>query len=478
MSCISTVNFAVLVNGTPTSFFNASRGIRQGCPLSPLLFILVIEGLSLMIKDARDNGLIRGIKFSPSLTLTHLLFVDDVILLGSGTILDWLAFESLLDCFCKASGMCINADKSCLLFHNFSDACLVDFKAAMPYNILPLQLGITYLGYQLKPLSYRVADWNWLLNKFEKKIKHWAFRYLSLGGRLVLVNSVLASIPVYWMGLAPIPCSILQKLRKLMFNFLWGSTDTSFKFHLTKWNDISRPKSQGGWGIKDLTCFNKALRLNVFWKALHSKGLWFQVLQAKYLNGKSVVDWIRSKDFCTRNISLFWRGFLQVLPWMGKHLSWQIGNGECILLGLDPFVGLGSSFAFPEELRSYLVDLDICTLAHARNFCSIEPQYWYSATDLDLAGTYSLIWDDYIRELSASGIRLTDSPDKLAWTFNKSSIDISAKEAYNCIYQSSMAGDIMVDCPPVWHKSLPLKISCFIWLAFHNRILTWDNLQR
>ena len=66
-----------------------------------------------MIKDARDNGLIRGIKFSPALTLTHLLFVDDVILMGMGSIQDWLAFESLLDCFCKASGMHINADKSC-----------------------------------------------------------------------------------------------------------------------------------------------------------------------------------------------------------------------------------------------------------------------------------------------------------------------------------------------------------------------------
>ena len=61
MGCLSTVNFAVLVNGTPSNFFTATRGIRQGCPLSPLLFILVIEGLGLLIRDARSNGLIRGI---------------------------------------------------------------------------------------------------------------------------------------------------------------------------------------------------------------------------------------------------------------------------------------------------------------------------------------------------------------------------------------------------------------------------------
>ena len=112
MGCLSSVNFAVLVNGTPSSFFPASRGIRQGCPLSPLLFILVIEGLSLLIRDARSNGLIKGIHISPSLALSHLLFIDDVILMGSGTLLDWAAFEVILETFCKASGMVINVDKS------------------------------------------------------------------------------------------------------------------------------------------------------------------------------------------------------------------------------------------------------------------------------------------------------------------------------------------------------------------------------
>ena len=125
MACLTSTNFDVLINGTPSKFFKASRGIKQGCPLSPLLFILIIEGLSLLIADAREHGLIKGIKISSSLALTHLLFVDDVILLGMGTLTEWMAFEVILSTFCKALGMCISLDKSCFLFNNMDvDMCM------------------------------------------------------------------------------------------------------------------------------------------------------------------------------------------------------------------------------------------------------------------------------------------------------------------------------------------------------------------
>ena len=132
-------------------------GIRQGCPLSPLLFLLVIEGLSLLINDARVNGLIRGIKISPSLALTHLLFVDDVILLGTGTLLEWMAFDVILSSFCKAFGMCISMDKSVFLFNNVETAVLHDISRIMPYKMDPLSTR-KYLGYFLRPLGYKVCD--------------------------------------------------------------------------------------------------------------------------------------------------------------------------------------------------------------------------------------------------------------------------------------------------------------------------------
>jgi len=252
MGCLTSATFAVLINGIPSKFFSASRGIRQGCPLSPLLFILVIEGLGLLISDAKNHGLIRGIKISSSLSLTHLLFVDDVILLGTGTLPEWIAFDVILSTFCKASGMSISADKSCFLFNNVNDDTLIDIARVLPYKMEPIVSGFKYLGYYLKPLGYKVSDWNWLIQKFENKIFHWSHKLLSLGGRLILVQAVLSSIPVYWLGLAPIPVSVLNKLRSLTFAFLWGSSGNNHKYHLSNWKHLSWPKKNGGWGIKNL----------------------------------------------------------------------------------------------------------------------------------------------------------------------------------------------------------------------------------
>ena len=172
MGCLTSVNFALLINGSPSHFFTASRGIRQGCPLSPLLFILVIEGLSLLIEDACKHGKVKGIKISKDLSLTHLLFVDDVILFGMGTIEEWISLKVLLDIFCEASGMLINSEKSCFLCNNLDDGLLTRITHTLPYKTQSMTTGFKYLGYFIKPSGYLVKDWLWLIKKFENKIAH------------------------------------------------------------------------------------------------------------------------------------------------------------------------------------------------------------------------------------------------------------------------------------------------------------------
>ena len=183
LGCISSTNFSLLINGSPSGFFASSRGVREGCPLSPILFILVIEGLGLLIKDAIAGGLIRGINISTSLTLTHLLFVNDVVLFGLGIVLEWMAFEVILETFCAASGMCISVDKSSFLFNALEAGVLENIHLFLPYTAEPMHKGFKYLGYYIKPLGYGVKDWLLLLKSFEKRIRHWSYKLLSLGGR-------------------------------------------------------------------------------------------------------------------------------------------------------------------------------------------------------------------------------------------------------------------------------------------------------
>ena len=151
MGCITSAKFVVLINGSPSRFFTPSRGIRQGCPLSPLLFILVIEGLSLLINDATRCGRIKGIKISASLTLTNLLFVDDVVMFGLGTFEEWVDFDVILETFCHASGMCISIDKSGFLFNEMDMGVLNNIRLFIPYCVKPLHEGFKYLGYFIKP---------------------------------------------------------------------------------------------------------------------------------------------------------------------------------------------------------------------------------------------------------------------------------------------------------------------------------------
>ena len=97
------------------------------------------------------------------------------------------------------------------------------------------------------------------MEKLEKRITNWCNRWLSRASRLVLIKLVLEEILVYWMSLAWIPKSILEKTRKICAKFLWIGKKKHLILPWVKWDQIARPKSMGGWGIKNINLFAKAL---------------------------------------------------------------------------------------------------------------------------------------------------------------------------------------------------------------------------
>lgn len=117
MACVEGVNYAVIVNGFPSSFFLAQRGLRQGFPLSLLIFILALNSLSLHIKKAVKENRCLPLKISRNVSISHNLFVDGVIFFGILCRITWLCFYEILKNFQKASGLRINSSNS-ILYHN------------------------------------------------------------------------------------------------------------------------------------------------------------------------------------------------------------------------------------------------------------------------------------------------------------------------------------------------------------------------
>jgi len=162
-----------------------------------------------------------GIKITNSYILTHLLFVDDVLIFLNGGIGDLTSLHNVFGTFQKAMRIMLNEEKSTIIAIGCSQHEIQYALRRFSFTILPLEEGMGYLGYQLKPHGYKIVDWTWLITKVEKRLNIWYHKYLSRAGRLVLIKVVLEAMPVYWMMLAWIPRGILARLQNICFRFLW-----------------------------------------------------------------------------------------------------------------------------------------------------------------------------------------------------------------------------------------------------------------
>ena len=209
---------------------------------------------------------------------------------------------------------------------------------------------------------------------------------------------------------------------------------------------------------------------------LQGNSLWHQVLTNKDMNNKSIVSWLRDKNFTVRGASVIWNGFLHTLSWLGKCLAWHVGNGQNIVVGVDPIIGTHSLSDLPLGLRDYLKDFGIVSLNHAQNTLPGLHKYWYTTEDLDIVGEWKLAWDNYIRCLEQGRICLNPFVDSLVWNHNKHNGNVTAELVYDLIVLSTSPLNCSKLHAFLWSCNIPLKIRCFIWLALANKILTWDNL--
>jgi hypothetical protein len=124
------------------------------------------------LKEAVEDGTFHGLKVATNSIISHLLFVDDALILRIGKYEDWMALQSILTSFCLASGMDINYQKSFFLAHNIEPSLEKRIQSTYNTKFINFDEGMKYLGFYLKPNCYKVSDWNWLIQKIEKRINN------------------------------------------------------------------------------------------------------------------------------------------------------------------------------------------------------------------------------------------------------------------------------------------------------------------
>ncbi|CAL5439736.1 unnamed protein product [Camellia sinensis] len=185
--CVSTARISALINGSPTKEFSPQKGLRQGDPLSPLLFNLVVEALNILFQRAMELNLLKGVSIGfNQVRLSHLQFADDSLLFCEAELSEVLALKRLLRCFEMASGLKINYHKSVVCGVGVSISELAVFASLL--NCKTQTLPLKYLGLPLGANPRRKKTWQPVINKFKLRLAGWKRRLLSFAGRLILTT--------------------------------------------------------------------------------------------------------------------------------------------------------------------------------------------------------------------------------------------------------------------------------------------------
>eukprot|EP00253_Pinus_taeda_P018328 PITA_18328 len=252
-ACISEPWIAPLVNGRAAKFFKASRGLRQGCPLSPLLFVIEDYVLSFYLNRKQQEQYIVGLCIARGVKcINHGLFADDTLLLGASSPHSAIKFEAVLD--------------------GYSSTTWSSFK---------------YLGLPIFNKRESSKESSPQLDKFKAKIQAWGSSSLNVAGKAVLIKAVLSSLPIFKFSVLLAPVGIIKKMEELIRQFFWkGGKQNDKRFCLIIWEIVTNPIFEGGLNFKDLRAQNLAMGAKLIWKIIAPNPNWAQIaLWRKYFRG-------------------------------------------------------------------------------------------------------------------------------------------------------------------------------------------------
>ncbi|XP_025685613.1 uncharacterized protein [Arachis hypogaea] len=310
--CVTTASMSVLINGSPSKPFKMERGLRQGDPLSPFLFVLVVDILHRMVGEAETEILVN--------------------------------YKRLLCCFELMSGLSINFEKSSLIPINCEKEWVMNMCGLL--GCAEATLPVRYLGISLGANPRLVKTWKPIIDKVEDKLCLWKARTLNKAGKLVLIKSVLNSLPIYYLSLYKMPKAVAEKIIGLQRRFLWCKEDGNSGVPMVRWEVVQAPKKLGGLGVGDALIRNASLLIK--WWCRFSKEdcpLWKKVVcSCNQLDPTAMLStrplplgrgpW---KDICQLNIKE-----QHIRNMMISGLAMEVGNGRRTHFWKDAWVQGGS----------------------------------------------------------------------------------------------------------------------------------------
>jgi len=263
-ACVFGGSMSILVNGSPTEEINVQRGLKQGDPLAPFLFLLVAEGFSGLMTNAVNQNLFKGFEIKQGgSVISHLQYADDTLCIGEPSVDNLWILKATLRGFEMASRLKVNYHKSSLIGVNvprdfMEAACrfLHCSEGSVPFNYLGLPVGAS---------SKKLSTWEPMLEQLRNILNSWGSKYMSLGGRITLLNSVLNAIPIFFLSFMRIPAIVVKKVIRIQREFLWGGVGGGRKICWVKWKRICQPKSKGGFRVRDVKMVNLSLMAKWKW---------------------------------------------------------------------------------------------------------------------------------------------------------------------------------------------------------------------
>ncbi|XP_074314802.1 uncharacterized protein LOC141650968 [Silene latifolia] len=466
MNCITTVAHSFLINGKASGLVRPSRGLRQGDPISPYLFLLCADAFSHMLNEAVRRGSLHGARVCRGAPrVSHLFFADDSILFARANLRECSKIAEIISKYERASGQKINYSKSEVVF---SKKVLPAMRTSLceALGVREVDRHEKYLGLPTIIGRSKKSIFACLKERVWKKMQGWKEKMLSKPGKEILIKAVAQAIPTYMMSMFAIPEGLIEELHMTMARFWWGSTESQRKIHWWRWEKLCKPKAMGGMGFRDLRVFNQALLAKQIWRLLTNPGsLVGRVLKARYFKNDSVIDARRGHD-----PSFAWRSLWGAKSLLMEGLMWRIGDGKSVRVWEDPWLPGERGERVP--LPNIEADPSLCVAA----FIDRDTGSWREDA------LHALLSEAEVRRVQTIPLS-RDMPADSAYWWPSRSGDYTVKTGYwlgmepmRASYQAVEEGGGLWKV--LWGLQVPPKLIHFLWRGCVGMLAVKANLFR